>query len=263
MKVLVAGCPRTRSSILIDSVCQRYSLQDKFEDYIKYQNSMLLGPLPYKGRDFLWEKYQTNLGVYTNQLFNSGGNYAIKFFPNILINYTYRTKKDIHDVEGLNNFMEDYHKKIMLDLSVFRLAEYDEIYFLTRNTVTNAVCSWMSGYKNKGTFLFTDESTVKKFQKIDYLDLSSIEMLSAIDVLLITYALQSKLEKYIDNLSVKCIKMEYSEVANYISRNFGVTPTYIEPKFDYTEIQNYNEINEYVTNRFALINEKFSSLEFR
>lgn len=263
MKVLVAGCPRTRSSILIDSVCKRYSLQDKFEDYIRYQNSVLLGPIPYKGRDFLWEKYRINLGVYTNQLFEKFENYAIKFFPNMLINYTYRTKKDIHDVEGLNNFMEDYEKKIMLDLSHFRLAEYDEIYFLTRNTVTNAICSWMSGYKNKGTFLFTDERKIEKFQKIDSLDLTSIEILSAIDVLLITYALQCKLEKYIDSLDVRCVKLEYSEVADYINKNFGVTPTYIEPKFNYTEIQNYNEIDDYVTNRYAMINEKYADLRFR
>lgn len=262
MKILIAGCPRTRSSILIDAVCEKYNLQDKFEDYIIYQNSMLLGPLPYRGRDFLWEKYQTNLGVYTNQLFESVENYAIKFFPNMLINYTYRTKKDINNFQGLDDFFNDYEKKIMINLSHFRIQEYDRVYFLNRNNITNAVCSWMSGYKNKGAFLFKDERAIEKFQKMDRLDMASIEMLSAIDVLLITYALQYRLEDYLDNLKISSIKLDYSEVATYISENFGVTPKYIEPKFDYTQIKNYDEINEYVTNRFAMINEKYSELKF-
>ncbi|NBP58158.1 hypothetical protein EBU71_16800, partial [bacterium] len=85
MKILLFGHPRSRSSYLLDVLCQHYNLENLFEYYhfarIDTENKTL-----FKEPKIIFNNYKKFVKQYTETLFQKD-NFAHKLFPGFVSNY--------------------------------------------------------------------------------------------------------------------------------------------------------------------------------
>lgn len=229
MKILILCRPRTRSTLLIDSVAKHFEITDEDENlkrtYGKF-HSILLNPKFY---DTFFNEFQKSFKNHVQELFVKN-NFVVKLYPRMLT----------FSPHVINNIKE-YNLTCMSNLTYFaNIRKFDKIYYLDRNIV-DSVCSWaFSNHINN--FNFRNERNLADYQSINI----SIDIEK--DAFLKFYIFEAcilKLYKtFLEKNNINFIDLTYDNVVDYTKLNFpNVVNKTIHSNFDYSKIiTNYYDL---------------------
>lgn len=223
MKLLIFGSPRTRTSYLLDVLCQHYNIKNFREPYT--------GQLVTESRNF--EIYKSKNKEVTNNL-KDQDNFGLKIFTDALIdwdffreNADYRklTKQSIMDIYDIHN-----------------LNMYDQIYITYRKNSVDRFCSFTRAFsQNKFIFRKGQENSIKFYSPKNVNLEYSYQNLK---VSLLTDILHNQLSKEIMQRKHNAICLEYDEIKNFVTSNYpNIESQCVESFYDYKNtLKNYNQI---------------------
>lgn len=206
MKICIIGIPRSRSSILLETISEFYnikilgehdinSLEIRYgEEYINAMRSML-------------EK---------NSNFSTG---VIRFHPlQMIANRPFR----------------------ILNFDWFKFDQYDKIFFTYRKSISDNIASNLVATKiNKFTYKSKDEIKTNlgsfEFTQEDYYHVR--DYYRSIHVM-------EQLKEYLKLYELKWTDLDYDEIPRYIQNNYpGIIVSHVETKYQYDKIiSNFNDI---------------------
>ena len=241
MKILIYSQQRTRSSFLLDVLCQNYNLKNYFEPY-----SDLLNPSYHKCFDRspnnVFKRYIENGKELTEKLKNSD-NFGVKLFAVCSYNYykfagtTARNPKDLDiklEKNDLVNIIENYN----LDM-------YDKIFVLSRDETQRLASNLHAEYHDN--FLFhknmkgwlelcdTENKSLPKFEdwKIKAKLLETVAFKYHVELLKRRYK----------NLVI----LDYEQVPDYVKTHYpDIESIHQETNFNYKELKKYDQLKELV-----------------
>lgn len=247
MKILIVCRPRTRSTLLINSLSDFYNLNNKDENY-KFCHGKLSHALIDDTRFSLFEnciKSTTQNNFYED-------NFVIKLFPRFLILNTM-------EIDSL----EEYNLKIIEDLSYYiSFNKYNQVYFLNRDLV-DSVCSWAYGnYIN--TFNFYDNITHKNIFDQNLKLHIDINHNSILKFYILETAILNCWKTFLNN-NIQHISLDYNDIPTYISTNFqNIVSKSIDNKFNYKElIVNYNNLEKDIFRYYTQCYNKVKNIIFK
>ncbi len=201
------------------------------------------------------KKYQKIHLEEINKNLHSQGNYVIKLFARHLIFH--------YDGPLTKKQNLDQHQIYLNFNEIFKLEDYDLIYFLDRNFIESAVSFAFGATTSR--FLYLDSTalnyTKKKFKKINVPD----NVISLMDDHIFESALLVKIKKFLDKENFKYIDLEYNNCKDYVKNNLNCKKfnAYREGNFDYKEIiENYSDCVEHIENKYLRFTEQLQNLEF-
>jgi hypothetical protein len=223
MKILILGRPRTRSTLLINTVSKFYNLSDKDENF----KSVIGKFTPMNNTNLLNFKNLTK--EFTQRLFLQD-NFAIKLFPRMTI----LGVQKIHELKSYTN-------TIINELSYFyNIRKFDKIFLIDRNIIDSvysyAYSSHIQVYNFRDINLLNNHLRNKKPILLD-LDNPFLKFYIYESAVLNVWS------QFLSNNQIEHVKLEYTQLPNYIANNYPNidTPT-LDNKFDYTHlISNYQE----------------------
>lgn len=223
MKLLIFGSPRTRTSYLLDVLCQHYNIKNFREPYT--------GRIVTECKNF--ETYKNKNIEITNKL-KKENNFGLKIFTDALIDwelfrenadYSNLTKQSIMDIYDIHN----------LDM-------YDQIYITYRKNSVDRFCSFTRAFsQNKFIFRKGQENSIKFYSpkniNLEY-------KYSNLKLFLFTDILHNQLIKYLTKRKNNITCLEYAEVKTFVNTNFPTIESQcVESFYDYKNtLKNYNQI---------------------
>lgn len=237
MRILNFGLPRTRSSLLIDTIAKAYNLEDLFEPYHVPATEKFYTEGPKISRDISYNKqvyseYRLIADDLTSK-FTKKDNFVCKIFPSALFNI-YLPVKNYEFIYESSDYV-DFFKSHNIEM-------YDKIYVTYRKNFTDLICSFLQATKHD--FLYTDKN--KGLIKFHTPKNCSLEYNSTF----LTYMSLNKyfFDYYYNKLEKlnNVIFLEYNDIPKYLESNFpGIQSIYTDAKIDYKKkIKNYSEIEE-------------------
>jgi hypothetical protein len=237
MKILLLCLPRTRSSCMQDVLSKAYNLNNLQEPYnmVEVETKKKLF---FHQHDVIWPLYKNRVLQITEEI-HQQDNLIVKIFPDITTNY----------LSYINHaYKEDFklEENEILDIDDFcKISQYDKIYVLTRNNITDLYCSYRYGLNfKKLQYLDTKYdkglSNMRSKQKIILPYEDKFMALDILQYLIFQYHL-----KKIEEKNIEFIQLEYNDVPNYLQTNFSdIQTSYLETNFDYQSlIKNYHDID--------------------
>lgn len=239
MKILVYGSPRTRSSYLLDVLCQNYNLANYFEPYGIQMVDEIKTRIPFhKLHIELWDAFKQKTKDMTLAL-SKQDNFGCKFFSGNLVNWVNYTPNVLNPNPDYTKLTKDE----FIDAFDFHgINMYDQIFFTYRENLADQYCSYQHAEQHS-TFLFKQGQ--EKLAKIyapkskaityTYFDLK-FWVFSAIVFDVFT----EQIIKRKNNVTV----LEYNQIPDYVKTNFpNITSKLVENCYDYKlTITNYNQI---------------------
>ena len=248
MKVALLTMTRTRSSVLLDTICQYYKIENFFEHYSQQYNDEKINSF-YKIREKkLFDEFARIKKKETEFLF-SHSSFGLKIFPHSYIPLLKEKSSVTPSIECYPLFTKDS----MLDLNFyFNLNQYDKIILLNRHNIVDNIISQLYALQ-VGTFLLNDKNKsrwprIKPNGKLYLTSNDKYVHRSRI----YSHLLIKHLPKYLNNLNIKYEELDYDEVPLYLKINYpSVKSQFIDTEFDYKNgITNYNEVKEEIENLY-------------
>ena len=206
MKQCIIGFPRSRSSILLETISIHYKIPILGEDINELTNRKTLSKHP-------------SSGIYKSLLRN-----IIRSNDGVL---------RLHPLQ----ISRPNWKEVSFDL--FNFEQYDKIYFTFRESVSDILGSEFVA-KQIGKFTYqSEDEIVKNVPEMTFNDTKLVEEH------VFSENLVKNLKEYLDNNSLKYTELFYNDIPKYIELNFPNTKSsHIETKYDYQKIiKNYDDIN--------------------
>ena len=236
MKIAVLTMTRTRSSYLLDILAKHYQITNLYEKYKDINPDQFKKKCIGISSKEVWERYKTQTVTLTNQIFLENQSFVVKIFPITVLNY-------FSNLSG-------YSKDDFLDLvRYYRLDEYDKVFILTRNNITDLACSHI--YAMQTQFLFAKDEVAK----IDYYNPSrkkkvflSNQNLKYFQSRIDQHLFLEHIHLYLDRQQIPYTKLDYGSVKDYVGTHCpNIESDIIESKYDYAaHLSNYEEIKKEV-----------------
>lgn len=245
MKILILGRPRTRSTLLINTLSKFYGLSDKDENF-----KFILGKFNntnFKDLDY----FKNSVKIFTQTLF-SGDNFAIKLFPRMV---TLSNRR-------IDN-LKTYKLSIINDLSYYyNLKKYDQIFVIDRNLI-DSVYSYAYGSKIN-VFNFRDKTLLKEYlSKCEpiHIDFNNNPYLK---FYVYERAMLDVWKEYLIKYNIKHTCLDYDNIPNYIEINFPNMPALtLDNTFDYKNlISNYENCQTQILEFYEECRELTKQLTF-
>jgi hypothetical protein len=204
MKILIIGFPRSRSSILLETISNFYNIP------------VLGNPI----NDSDQRKLDSALGKNLLRNISQAPSGVVRFHPLELMNK--------HDNYKFYNF----------DLLNFE--QYDKIYFTSRESVSDVIASEIVAYTLKR---YTYKSTSDLFENITPISITN-EHRNLIKTHVHSENLVKTLKQHFEINNIDYESLLYDEIPEYLATNFPDTRTnHIKTNYDYkTIITNYDDI---------------------
>lgn len=223
MKLLIFGSPRSRTSYLLDVLCQYYNIKNFREPYT--------GQLAAESNNF--ETYKFKCQEVTNSLKNQD-NFGLKIFTAALINWDFFREDANYRTLTKESIMDMY--------DIHNLDMYDKIYITYRKNSVDRFCSFTRAFsQNKFIFRKGQENSIKFYSPKNV----NLEYnYQSLKVSLLTDMLHNELIKQIIQRKNNVICLEYNEIKNFVSTNYpNIETQCVESFYDYkNKLKNYNQI---------------------
>lgn len=210
MKFCIIALPRSRSSILLETIGLKFNIKILGED---------IGEL-----DDRW-----------------GEQYADKF--KLLLDKNLKESAGVFRFHPLQLAYVGVQKLTVLNFDWFNFKQYNKIFFTYRKSISDNIASNLVAEKfNK----FTYKSTEELIKNIEPFYFCEIKDLFYVTDHINSIKIMKKLQKYFELHNIKYKNLDYDDIPEYISKNFPYVETYhIETKYDYRKIiLNYDKILE-------------------
>lgn len=236
MKIAVISMTRTRSSYLLDVLAKNYQIPNLYEYY------KTINPDTFKTKCIgvsskeVWDRYRKQTLETTDKLFLENSSFVVKIFPITVLNY-------------FSN-QQGYSKDDVLDLIKFyKINEYDRVFLLTRNNITDLVCSHL--YAMQTQFLFSKDDLAK----IEYFNPSRKKKVSLSNQDLKFF--HSRIDQhlflehvhlYLEKHKIAYTKLDYDNIKGYAKENFPtIQSDLVESNFNYSKyLSNYKDIEKQI-----------------
>jgi hypothetical protein len=242
MKIAIFTITRTRSSFLLDALCQHYGLKNHFEYYNNTYSGNTFNSF-YKIRSkTIFEHFTSTKKQETADLF-TWPSFGVKIFPHNFVSFIREKSSFRPDNKSYPLFVKEH----ILDLNeYFNLNQYDKIFLLNRKEIVDNIISQLYALQI-GTFLLEqkDKSRLDRLKPKGELYLTTNDMY-VYRSRIYCHLFLKQLPKYFDNLNIKYEELDYDEVPFYIEKNYpSIKSQFIDTEFDYKNgITNYNEIKK-------------------
>jgi len=244
MRILIVSRHRTRSSLLCYTLAEFYKISNKMEYYHRIPLSLQIDPLlrlvpklQLRNYKIELDQFETQTKKFTEELFSDPRGFVIKFFPKHLFLYN-----DLDDFQYIQNISSTYDFK-----------KYDAIYNIDRDPVDSTMSYLYADYKNKWmvhTNYWHKDYQIKK-RPITITD----EMHKVIDLKVLEYLIQQKINTFIKNIGLSVIDLHYDTLPAFCEQNFVKSNTILDLENNYKDlITNYADIE-------GLIHEKINKLQ--
>jgi len=233
MKVVILGTFRTRSSYLLDTICNHYKLAFKFEPYDDLTHEVYetsFKKLPAEN----WKRYAEQVNLLSDQLITES-NYGLKIFSNAYFN------SFIIDSTLSKKKIPTLLKTDKLDfISNFKLHHYDQIYFVNRKSCIDNAISYVYGTHTSLLYSERERKLVNHYKnkpiKLHYDHFT-------IQTMVLKWLLMDIYEKDLQKTKLPYIKLDYDEIPSYVGKNFpNTTSQFIDTELDYANlVSNYHQ----------------------
>lgn len=248
MKIALFSQPRSRSSLLINSISDYYKIKNHFEYFQSISNSFLNRDL----KSHAWPQYCSYIKNSVSKIHS--GSHCIKFIPTNFINVFSELDKNIIAV------MSDDPSNYIVNLIDFlQLKEYDKIYITYRNDLTESICSMNNANMNRSWWL-----KEKKSLQYQSIDLQNDQVRNYILRLIFTKILLEKIEISLAKNNIKFTKLNYDEIPAYVNNHYpGSNSGLVETEIDYRKLTpNYEEIDHWINENYSKLAELSSKILF-
>lgn len=242
MRIAIFTMTRTRSSFLLDTLCQYYKIQNHFEYYNNTYSSETFNSF-YKIRSkMIFEKFSSTKKQETKDLF-TWPSFGIKIFPHNFVGFIRENSSFQPNKKTYPLFI----KENVLDLiEYFNLDQYDKIYILNRKEVVDNIISQLYALQI-GKFLLTTSDKHRSNQLKPNGELYLTTNNNYVHRSRIYCHLFLKyLPRYFDKLNIRYKELDYDDVPLYIEKNYpSIKSQFVDTEFDYKNgITNYSEIKK-------------------
>jgi len=220
MKICIIGHPRTRSSVLLESLCSQYEVPiigEKINDLGK----LAYCRARYDGVELSIPKFYRNLlnGCLT-QIENSN-NGVVRIHPTQLSFLLYSSK--------------------MIDFSRLDFSKYNKIYFTVRHNVSAMISSLFLAH-TLGKFTYREKTEVHT--AIQPIELVPNLYFNTIEMLLYSEFIMDEVKKYLTTNSIEWEELDYDIIPKHIEENYSnATSSHVETEYDYSRIvTNYDDL---------------------
>ena len=205
MKICIIGFPRSRSSILLETISNFYNIP------------VLGNPL----NDSDHRNLNSNLGKNTLRTIHQVDEGVVRFHPLELMN------------------KQDNYKIYNFDLLNFE--QYDTIYVTSRESVSDVIASEIVAYTLKK---YTYQSQTELFNNISPITITN-EHRNLIKEYVLSENLVNQLKNYFEINGMVYKDLFYNTIPEYLSNNFPNTQiSHVETNYDYAQIVvDYNSIS--------------------
>lgn len=236
MKIALFSQPRSRSSLLINSVSDYYKIKNHFEYFQSISNSFLNRNLKSRA----WPEYCQYIENSVVKIHSAP--HCIKYIPTNFINVFDEFNKSIIDV-----MTDDTNNYIVNLVDFLQLKEYDKIYITYRSNLTESICSMNNANMNRSWWMKEKKSLPYKS-----IDLGSDEVRHYILRLIFTKILLEKIEISLTKNNIKFTKLNYDEIPVYVDKQYpGAKPGLVETEIDYRQLTpNYKEIDQWINENY-------------
>ena len=211
MKCCIIGFPRSRSSMLLETISLFYKIPILGEDINQLLNTFKFSDTLSTHSLLLKKLLRTKLGV-------------IRLHP---LQISYPTWKNAESLELLYK-----------DFELYNFKHYDKIYFTFRESVSDIIASEVVA-KTVGKYTYMSLDDLLK--NIDPIEFNNDQMISSH---IYSENLVMQLKKYLKENGIVSEDLYYNEIPNYVKTQFPTVKTnHVETHYDYKKIiTNYNDI---------------------
>jgi hypothetical protein len=268
MNILIASCPRSRTTFFSDVLSQEFNLQnlhEKLETHGEIQNVYQNAKMTRKSNiQELVMNRKNNLIKQIIEGVLSTDNNILKFFPRHLVcNFNTLGSNDENKyqhgyIENVNNL----NYQIITNISeTLQLEKFDKIYILNRNLLDLSISYAYSAMTKNFLFLnrIQYEYVRKKYNRVT-IDTTNM---AYINFIVFEYVLFEKIKTLILN-KYNVIELDYDSIPNYLSSiNTDYKTEYINSEFDYNKIiTNFSECEVHIKNLYSLYTNTLSRYNF-
>lgn len=209
MKYCIIGFPRSRSSMLLETISLYYKI-------------------PILGED---------INEFTNNSINKSPFYCYKDTTayRLLLKKLLRIKQGVIRIHPLQ-ISRPHWPSVNFDLYDFQ--HYDKIYFTFRESITDALASeFVARTVGRYTYMHPD-ALLKHIDPIEFNDDQMIRLH------IYSENLVTQLKKYLKENGIRSEDLYYNDIPNYVNDQFPTVKTHhVETHYDYKKIiTNYNDI---------------------
>ena len=249
MKIALFSQPRSRSSLLINSISEYYKIKNYFEYFQSAGNSFLRRE---NIKNDPWLMYQDYASRAVTKMHNEP--HCVKFIPTNFIDIFYKSEKSITDT-----LLQDQSHHIKNFVDFFRLKDYDKIYITYRENLTEALCSMNNANLNRSWWL-----REKKDLPFQAVDLTNTDIRNVMLKLIFTKVLLEKIELKLTEHGISFIRLGYNEIPTYVQPQYPeVSPGVVETDLDYQQLTpNFDEIQTWVNDNYNALNESMTQFRF-
>lgn len=239
MKILVYGLPRTRSSYLLDVLCQHYNLKNYFEPYGGILLKSIKDKIPkHKYPTLLWSEFKTKTKEVTVKL-TTQDDFGCKIFAGNLFDWIKYTPNQMNPIPNYTGFTKD---EFICAYEYYNIDMYDKIYFTYRNNEADQFCSFEHADQHNNFMFFKGQEKLAKLfsPKHKTIKYNYVNIKFWIFQSVVYNWFSEKLLKTKTNI----IKLEYNEIPNYLQIKYpNITSRWVENCYDYSKtINNYKQI---------------------
>ena len=234
MKVCVIGFPRSRSSILLETISFYYNIPiipgERISEIIDIVNTRIT----YNSCKI------EEIIQYELQKDNIKKEGVTRIHPNQFSYFSWK----------------EYNSRKMMNIDSYDFKHYDQIYFSFRNSISDTLASTILAYRlDKYTYKSKDE--IYKFKKP--IDVIIDRRISLIHDYIYSRIIYLHMKRYLDNLNIKYTELEYNEIPKYLEDNFPAIDTgHVETNYNYKNIiKDYDKLEGMYYQDKDMIVEKF------
>ena len=236
MKICIIGFPRSRSSLLLETISKYYSIPLLGEDINSIGKTIpmrdwiadtVLPPPP--------DSYYTGLKLLL-LMHNRKQEGVIRLHPLQLSFMPYSA--------GIINF------------DIVNFKQYDTIYFTSRNDVDTVASLFVAGQLNTFTYKSKD-AVFKNIAKMTITDNETIR------THIISEIVVDKLKKYLATNNINFTELDYDMIPQYIEGKYPDAKSYhVETNYDYKSIiTNYDDIDAMLVEQRAVIHSALGEMD--
>jgi hypothetical protein len=209
MKCCIIGHPRTRSSVLLASLCSQYEI-----------------PI---------------IGENGNNLGNSPSHIYLQLVRGWLKQIESKKEGVVRIHPTQLSLLQNTRNSKMIDISWLNLTRYNKIYFTVRKNISDMISSlFIASTLDKFTYL--DKKEVH--QNIERITLTPNSYFQTVEILLYSEFIMDELKKYLTLNSIDWEELDYDTIPKHIEEKYSTaTTTHVETRYDYCSlVTNYDEL---------------------
>ncbi len=209
MKICIIGHPRTRSSLLLDSLCSQYAIP------IIGETGNRLGTVP-------TNLYQQLVIGWLKQI-ESKNEGVVRIHPTQL------------------SFLQCSRNSKIINLTWLKFNQYDKIYFTVRKNLPELISSLFVAHTLK-KFTYQDKREV--YNNIQPVELRSTSYFQSVEILLYSEIIMNIVKEYLMTHSIEWEELDYDTIPKHIEEHYtNANTSHVETEYDYRSIvTNYNEL---------------------